>query len=336
MYYTASAKVTIGKLTIDGLTELTIERSVDTIGTTAKLTLPRNMPVGGGKKILDIIKKGDPVTIDLGYNGEMATEFSGYLASIGDGTPLMLEVDDAWYKYKHADHITKSYKSVTLEQLLKDLFSGYKIDCVDYTFSGGYIMKDVTPYAVAKKIKEEVGFFIRLNETDKTISCFWPYDFKGFSNHTYAFGTRDGTLLKKLADKKLVPNVAGNSLKFVKKEDRKLFITGKARQKDGKVITATEGKDEDGAERRTMNFGSEVKTEAELKKRIKTELSKHSYDGYEGSVTGFGIPRTMPGDTLTIIDSENPEREGKYLIKDVKITFSQNGWRRENTLSYKL
>ena len=33
---------------------------------------------------------------------------------------------------------------------------------------------------------------------------------------------------------------------------------------------------------------------------------------------------------------ENPEREGKYLIKDVKITFSQNGWRRENTLSYKL
>jgi hypothetical protein len=175
-----------------------------------------------------------------------------------------------------------------------------------------------------------------LDENGKRITCFWAYDFQGFGKHTYVFGTRDGTHLADLRDRRLAPNIAANGLKFVSKDDRKLQITGKARQKNGTVITATVGCKDDDAEKRTMNFGSDVKTESELKSRIETELKKSNYDGYEGTITGFGSPQTTPGDTLALIDSEPPERNGEYLIKRVKVRFNASGFRRENELSYKI
>jgi hypothetical protein len=289
-----------------------------------------------GKKLLDLISTGDPVTIRLGYNGKLKTEFNGYIAHIGDTTPLVLECDDAWYKFKHADHITKSFKSVSLKELLQFIFPGYDVQCMDFTFSGGYIIRDVTPYTVVKKIKDEVGFCAKLDENGKRITCFWAYDFQGFGKHTYVFGTRDGTHLADLRDRRLAPNIAANGLKFVSKDDRKLQITGKARQKNGTVITATVGSKDDDAEKRTMNFGSDVKTESELKSRIETELKKSNFDGYEGTITGFGSPQTTPGDTLALIDSETPERNGEYLIKRVKVRFNASGFRRENELSFKI
>ena len=336
MYYTAQAEIQIGKVKIHGATEVEIENSVDAIGGTAKLTLPRNWMRPDGKKLLDLISTGDPVTIRLGYNGKLKTEFNGYIAHIGDTTPLVLECDDAWYKFKHADHITKSFKSVSLKELLQFIFPGYDVQCMDFTFSGGYIIRDVTPYTVVKKIKDEVGFCAKLDENGKRITCFWAYDFQGFGKHTYVFGTRDGTHLADLRDRRLAPNIAANGLKFVSKDDRKLQITGKARQKNGTVITATVGSKDDDAEKRTMNFGSDVKTESELKSRIETELKKSNYDGYEGTITGFGSPQTTPGDTLALIDSETPERNGEYLIKRVKVRFNASGFRRENELSFKI
>ena len=336
MYYTARAEIQIGKVKIHGATQVEVNTSVDTIGGTAKITLPRNWMRSDGKTLLEHIATGDRVTVQLGYNDNMKTEFTGYLAHIGDTTPLVLECDDDWYTFKHADHITKSFKSVTLKDLLQNIFPGYTIDCIDFTFSGGYIIKDVTPYTVVKKIKEVVGFCARLDADAKTIACFWPYDFQGFKKHTYVFGTRNGTQLKDLRDRRLAPNVAANGLKFVSKDDRKLQITGKARQKNGTVITATVGSKDDDAEKRTMNFGSDVKTESELRQRIDAELRKSNYDGYEGTITGFGTPQTMPGDVLELIDPERPVRNGAYLIKRVKVTFSQSGFRRENELSYRI
>lgn len=336
MFYTANAEIKIGGVTISGVTDVEFSQSVDTIGGQAKITLPRNMCRKDGKKLLDTVRTGDRVTIKLGYNGKLNAEFTGYLAHIGDGTPLVLECDDDWYTFKKAAHITKSYTSVTLKNLLKDLFKGYEVECVDFTFSGGYIIKDVTPFTVVKKIKEEVGFCAKLDSENKKITCFWAFDFKGFQKHTYVFGTRNGTLINELRDRKLIPNIAANGLKFVKKEDRKLQITGKAKQKKGKTITVTVGSKDDDAEKRTMNFGSDVTSESELKKRIETELNNKSFDGYEGTVTGFGFPQTKAGDILKIVDTENPEREGEYLIKSVKVKFNGSGFRRENELSYKI
>lgn len=336
MFLTANAEIEIGKVKINGATDVEFEQSVDTIGATAKITLPRNMRRKDGKILLDTIRTGDRVTVRLGYNGKLNTEFTGYVAHIGDGTPLVLECDDDWYIFKHAAHITKSYKSVTLKALLQDLFKGYNIECVDFTFSGGYIIKDVTPFTVVKKIKEEVGFCAKLDAGNKKVTCFWPFDFEGFAKHTYVFGTRNGTLINQLRDRRLAPNIAATGLKFVRKEDRKLQITGKAKQKKGKTITATVGCKDADAEKRTMNFGSDVTSEAELKARIERELSNKSFDGYEGTITGFGTPQTKAGDTLKIVDTENPEREGEYLIKSVKVRFNNSGFRRENELSYKI
>ena len=67
------------------------------------------------------------------------------------------------------------------------------------------------------------------------------------------------------------------------------------------------------------------------------ELQTISYDGYQGSITGYGLPRTMPGDSLQIIDDRELDREGVYLIDSVQIRYgSDTGYERINQLSYRL
>lgn len=63
MYYTATAEVKIGKITLKGVTEAEFETSVDTIGGTAKITIPRRITRKDGKTLLDQIHTGDSVTL---------------------------------------------------------------------------------------------------------------------------------------------------------------------------------------------------------------------------------------------------------------------------------
>lgn len=63
MYYSAKAEATIGKIKIEGITEAEFESSVDEIGGTAKITLPRRFINKNGKALLDLIHTGDRVTL---------------------------------------------------------------------------------------------------------------------------------------------------------------------------------------------------------------------------------------------------------------------------------
>ena len=103
----------------------------------------------------------------------------------------------------------------------------------------------------------------------------------------------------------------------------------------GKKLKVTVGSQDADARVISRNFNY-VSSEDELKQLADKELETIRYDGYEGSISGFGLPRTLPGDALKIIDDKEPERSGTYLIESVDISYSRNGFARHNTISYKL
>ncbi len=336
MYVNPQSEITIGNVRLGAVHSVSIAQSVNSISNSAAITIPRAFKRKKGEGILDFVKVGDKVVIKLGYNEDLKTEFVGYVSVIHDETPIKIEIEDAWYLHKK-NRLNKAWKRVKLKEVLQFVLLDYKIEGKDLDVElPGYVIKNASSYTVAKDLKEQYGFYIRINEEQKTLRCFFAYDVVGVENHTYVFGTRKTESLEQLRKRKLSPNVVKNDLEFSRKEDLKLCITAKGQDKAGKAISVTVGSKESGASNRTLNFGPGA-TEESLRGLAEKKLEKYSHDGYRGKITGFGVPTTQAGDTLQIVDADFPEREGSYLIKSVEVSYSpSSGFRRVNELEHKI
>lgn len=341
MLVVPKSEITLGNVRFyggnTGVNSVTIKQSVENLGATATVVIPRNFKRNDGKGILDCIKVGDAATIRLGYNDNIETEFTGYITNISDTTPITIELEDEWWQMKKK-RLTKSWKTARLDEVLQFMFSDYRIDKrVDCDLTTGYVIDNKTAYEEAKKLRDSYGFTIHLDTVKKTVLAYYPYSFDGFDTHTYVFGTKDCTLIDELRQKQLAPNIVKNELKFTRKDDMHLSITCQYTDRAGKAQKFNVGEtDNPDAQQRTLNLGANM-TEEEAKRLAQSEIDRISFDGYEGKITGFGLPRTKAGDAVKLIDPNNPEREGTYLIKAVTVTYGVGkGFRRENELSYKI
>ncbi|MCM1034108.1 MAG: hypothetical protein NC038_01165 [Paludibacter sp.] len=341
MFVVPKSEITIGSARFygenAGINAVSINLSIDTIGNTAKVTIPRHFKREDGKGILDYIHTGDKATIRLGYGDNLNTEFEGYLAHIGDGTPLVLDIEDEWYQLRK-NKLNKVWEKTTLTEVLQFAFPAYTIqETMQVNLDAGYVIRAASSLQVVKALREQYGFCVHLNPDTQTLHCFYPYDSQGFNTHTYIFGTRDCTLLDELREKKQAPNIVKSDLTFQRKEDLHLQITATSTDRTGKKLTVQVGDTGSDASKRTLHFGSEIQTEQALHDRANAELERCAYDGYTGKITGFGSPQVKAGDAVRLIDPNNPEREGTYLVKAVKITYAVGkGFRRECELSYKI
>ena len=53
------------------------------------------------------------------------------------------------------------------------------------------------------------------------------------------------------------------------------------------------------------------------------------YTGFKGTITTFGQYPTKHGDVAQLIDERHPERNGYFMIKGVRSTFGQGGYRQQ-------
>ena len=94
----------------------------------------------------------------------------------------------------------------------------------------------------------------------------------------------------------------------------------------------------------TMGNGSEKRSikiygitdKQSLKARAEEQLKLIVYDGYEGDFTGWLIPYCQPTDTVSIIDTEAPERNGMYYAVGCDVEFSSSGGKRKITIGHKI
>jgi hypothetical protein len=326
LFMNMTSQVELGKVSLKHINSFEIDENILEMSNTAKLTIPRNYGKLNGKPILEQIKVGDKVTIDAGYDGQLAREFTGYIREIESDIPLIVHCDDETYPLRQTNYI-KSYKDATLKQILTDIIpSSIKFDCPDVRV-GKYQIDNASAFAVLQDLMKHYGLYSRLQEG--TLKVGLAYDFgEKTATHIYTINAPSGNVY--------LANVKKNELKFKRKEDFKVRYKAIANNPNGKKTTVIVGNKEEDASERTLNFAGPM-TEAQLRERANAVMAKTVYDGYTGDITGFGLPRTHAGDALEIRDSLEPERAGKYLIEKVNIIYDESaGYSRKNTLSYKI
>jgi hypothetical protein len=313
------ARVTIGNIFFDHVHSIEIKESVTELSDTAKVVLPRFFEKLDGKYPLDYIKAGDKVTIDYGYEETgIYREFTGYLRTISSDAPLELECDQLYPLRQN--NFVKSYRQVTLKQLLTLVTQGTFLKTIEApeVQMGKWLVDNASTYQVLTKVKEQYGLFGRIYGDILHVGFAWDWRPGYTQTHVY----------------NMQGNVKGNDLVYKTHDQFNVRVRVKIRGKKGKVAYIEAGSKDKDATVHTIEYAASSETVA--KQIADARLKKSVYDGYSGSVTGFGIPLTRAGDSLTIVNKREPYREGTYLIEKVEKTYSSSGISRKNDIAFKL
>ncbi len=324
LFMNMGSQVTLGNVLLKHVSSFEISESIMEMSNTAKVHIPRNYAALNGKNILDQFQVGDPVTIDAGYDGVLTREFTGFIREIESDYPLIIHCDDESYPLRQND-LVNSYQSVTLKQLLADIiFGDITVECPDVNL-GRFQIDHESSFQVLQRIKEDYGLYSRLQNGVLTVNLR-DLVATGAVVHNYVLN----------ADSKTTNLVKKNELRYKRKEDYKLHVKVTSIQPDGKKQTVEVGTKTRNASLVQVTYPGTY-TEAELRAYATSIYNKRVFDGYSGTITGFGVPPTHAGDALVISDKLEPERGGKYMIEKVVIRYDEsNGFSRENSLSYKI
>ena len=311
--------ISIGNYRLGIVDSITIKRSVETLTDTALIVLP----CAYANKTLEVeskLKEGDEVTIELGYNNDLQTEFKGYLKTIQtDDGSITLECEDAIWLFrkelKNKEHKNITAKSL-LQKVVQEIDSSFNVSC-DYDFTyEQFVIKDATAYDVLKKLQDETKANIYF--TGNTLHCHPQY-----SEITNAEPVRYDFSV----------NVEKSNLKYKSDKDRKFFIEVEGIPSSGKRVTVTYGTM--GGDKRSLKVYG-VTDKDSLLKRAKEELTTLVYTGFEGNFTGWLIPYCEPAYKIELRDQDYPDKNGTYYVVATEVKFSSSGGERTVTIGKKI
>ena len=330
LYLNMTAKATLGNVILKNVSQFEISESILEMSNTAKITIPKTYSKLDQKAILDQFQVGSRVTIDAGYYREgwedIKREFTGYIREIESDIPLVVYCDDETYTLRQ-NCLVNSYREATLKQVLSFIIpKTIAFECPDVSLGRFQIDKE-SSFQVLQRIKNDYGLYSRLQAGVLKVNLrdiVSGVDIKDV--HTYVVNpvTSAGSLVKK------------SELKFKRKEDYKLQVKVTSILTSGKKTTVEVGNKGDESSVLQFTYPGNY-TEKQLTDLATGIYNKRCYDGYTGTITGFGLPRTHAGDVLAIEDKIETGRNGKYLIEKVEVTYNESsGFSRKNTLSYKV
>lgn len=313
------ARVTIGDVFFDNIHSFTVEESIKEISDKATIVLPKNYKKLDGKPVLDFIKPGMQVTIESGYNSDLQTDFTGFVKpGISSEWPLVIECDEL-FLLRQNNHLV-SFSTIKLKELLSIIIpSSYKIECPDVQLGKIIIDRKPSTIQILNWLHDNYGLFSNVN--GNTFYMGWPYDFKPSFTKNYPY--KIGYDIK---DSK--------ALKFQTDIEFNVQVNLSINLSSGKKIVVKSGSDDPDA--RIIPLGNRKGiSEADAKKITDANLKQNTYSGYTGYVVGFGTPRIHAGDSITIIDPLNLDREGTYLVEKMILDFDNAHISRTSYLSLK-
>lgn len=323
MYKNIDISVLIGDLEIYTVEAIEVENTLNSLMDTAKVILPREFKLNNqtdfrGKYLLDLIQKDMNVKISYGYNGDLQEEFSGYIKSIGADIPVVIECEDEMSRLKKGKKLNLSFEKISLEDLLKEIAPGYQLECTDISL-GKLNIENSTAYEVLEDLRK---FGIKCWFEGKTLKAGITLNLVSEKQHVFSFGRN----IRQSSD-----------LEYVSKDKKEVLI---------KAISLQKGT----SEKVIYEFGENINGERTLhaplnldKKELKEWAEDYYknivFDGYEGNLDGWCVPRTKAGDALSLTDPNYPtgERDGIFLIESVVTSINANdGIKRTNKISVKL
>lgn len=307
-------EITIGAFTFDFVNEVEIKSTWKELTDTCSLTLPKRITRDGSSVFIgenSIIKRGDAVTVKLGYYPTLETYFEGYVDSLSIGTPVVINCENEIWKLKQYS-ITKSYKSVNINKLIPDIVKNVLTDVVDAEI-GSFRMTNVSPVNVLEELKKTYSLESFIKE--KTLFCGLTYvpRFTKVFNITFE------------------RNIVDDSLEWKDEANIKIKLKAISILKDNSKIEIEVG-DIDG-EVRTGHYYN--LTEKQLREIATREIGKYKYTGFRGSFTTFGNKKISHGDIIQLRSLKFPEQDGFYFVDGSNTEFGQSGFRQHIELGRK-
>lgn len=311
--------IQIGDYRLGLLESVEIHKSVDLLADTAVIVVP-GVVYNQSLDVEDKVKVGDPVTIQLGYDDNLVTEFEGYLKQIDtDDNNLTFNCEDGIFLTRKGIP-PKVFTKCTISDVASYCMNhiGFTLNCTFNTKGHYYdqfvISPNDTVYNVLYKIQESSDANIYMIGHELNIHP--KYIEKG-GKVEYDFAV----------------NIEKSDLKYRKKEDRPVQVTVSSVGSDGKKRSITIG--QPGGDKDGIDVPYPM-TEEAMRAHAENRLKNKSFDGYEGSITGWLIPFVEPTYSAHIIDKEYEFKNGSYYVVSVTTTFSENGGVRKVELGIKL
>ena len=330
--FVLNSDITIGNFRFSGVDEVRITRSLHSIADTATIRLPSiSRIVTEGKSAPDNVitgkqfSDGDPVTIKLGYNGDLQTEFSGFVKRRDLNMPLEIVCEGySWLLRRNT--INGFWKNIAVKDLLfaavANIDKAYSINVqCDVDF-------ELNNISIANKSGFDVITSIS-KYTDGALSCFFIKPDTLWCGLVYTpYATGDDTFASRQVSYELGYNVIkDNSLKERLTENNPVEVTYTKKLSGGTQVSGFS--DVFQSLTRTQNKILNHITDAAVLKQLANEKAyRLNYSGYEGSINAFLQPFAAPGYVAYIKDNRYPERNGNYIIEGTTVHFGTNGARR--------
>lgn len=306
-------EITIGKLKFTAATEINIRKSWKTFTDTATVKLPKTIYYYDANGILkpvkhlgNFIRIGDKVEIKLGYNRQLFTEFTGYVARSPRITiPYEIICEDEMWQLKRKE-TSVSIENATVAQIIQAVAPGYQLDCIDEIY-GDFSMKQTTAVKVFNELQEKAGIYTFFR--DGRLVCGKIYT--------------DEKVSKKQPVFEYGENIIDHNLQYIYPEEAKVKLYVKSKNKDGTYTQVEVG--EDGGDIEHWDFSAGLDKET-LKKNAESRLkNKKTRGGYKGTITSFGWPRVEHGQVVQVVDKKYEERNTKNFVDEIEINLSANG-----------
>ena len=309
--------IVIGKYRLKMVDSVKVKHSVEQLSDTATVTLPA-MVEGKALEVESKLHAGDKVTVKLGYDGKLETEFEGYLKAINtDNGNLTLECEDAIYLFdKKVDDVelTGIGMKALLEKVVAQVDPSYQVQTeFDFTWDK-FVFYHATARDVLKKVQDETKANIWFHEGALHVQP----QYAQASGKTVVFD--------------FSRNIESSNLKYRKASDKKVEVTVKMTNAAGKSFEKSAGAPGGKSIKKVVSGVSET----QLATLAKNEHNLWCYDGYEGSFTGWLIPYVQPGDAVKIVDEDYPNKQGVYYVTGTEINFSKEGGKRTVSLGRRL
>ncbi len=293
-----------------------IETSWKLLTDRATIELPRNVKDFDKQKVRDVFRRGMPVEIWLGYDGNNKLEFKGYITEVSADIPIQLKCEDEMWKIKQLS-VNYSAKNTTLKDCLQTILPGYEIDALEGVQLGAVRFSKTTAGKVLAKFQSDWNLYTYM-KGNEVISGKYYADDSDVAPHVFF----------------LERNCASNELQYKRPEDIRLRIRAISTFKNGQRIEVTVG-DDDGVERQLSYYN--IIVEAELEKLAKIDYEKSKAGGFDGSFTAFGIPSVKHGEKVLLISQLYEDRNGEYYIESITKTFGRSeGYRQQIKLGGKV
>lgn len=314
-----TCKISLGNFIFNQVSDVSINSTWEELTDTCNIRFAKKLTWKEEDKNIvagadSLFRRGDAISMQLGYENDNILEFQGVITGIKPGLPLQFSGQDEMWQLKQ-ESFSKSYKSVTLNQLLTDICP-LEFQAADVQL-GKFRISKVTCAQVLEELKKEYSIYSFVRE-GKLYSglAYWPELQK---EYTYQF------------ERDIIDD--GENLEYRRTDDVKIKVNATSILPDNTKIEITVGDTE--GETRSLTYYN-IATEKELKARAEAELVKFKYEGFYGYFSTFGDKSAKHGDIANLIDLNNPERSGRYLIKKVVKNFGQDGFKQTIHLDAKI